>query len=549
MNFKFCEIQPVLWFAFFIVMAVDAFADPVPTPVRPNIIIILVDDMGYSDTEPYGSEIKTPHLMKLAESGLRFTGFHNCSKCSPSRGALMTGLYPQQSGMASLPKAGMNPKAEEDGAGELDPQAVTIAEVLKSAGYATAMAGKWHLTSQDKGTIPDAAKFGWPQQRGFDHFFGFLGGVTKYFDCGSLIRDNTPMAAPAGSYTTDLFAEEASTFILDHAKRKSDTPFFIYLAFNAPHWGLMAKEEDIAMYKGVYEIGWDALREQRLAQMKKLGVIPPACLLSPRNEEVPAWERLTPKEKSDNALAMMVYAGVITGIDRGVGRVLAALDESKQRDNTLVIFLSDNGASAEGTTGTKSGKEGHLTARIGPGWANVANTPFRYFKNSTWEGGNATELILNWPQGIAKSQQGTITNDVGHLIDLMPTCVELAKANYPKTFKERTIAPMEGRSLVPTFKGTSLGSRELFWRYGSNDSVRVGSWKMTRKDNKGHSEEWMLFDLAQDPSELHDVAQGHPEVVKELSVKWQAWAERVHAMDENGEKSEKKKEKNKKTNE
>jgi arylsulfatase A-like enzyme len=238
----------------------------------------------------------------------------------------------------------------------------------------------------------------------------------------------------------------------------------LYLAYNAPHWNLQAKTADIERYKGVYDIGWDQIREQRLARQKQLGVISPACVLSLRNEEVPAWATLKQAQKTEYAEAMAIYAGAITAMDRGVGQVLATLDKTKLRDNTLVIFLSDNGACAEGATGVKRKPNSpHESARIGPGWANVGNTPFRYWKNTTWEGGSATELILNWPAGLAAAQRGAITHQVGHLIDLMPTCVELAGANYPATFKGNQIAPMEGRSLVPTLSGQLLGPRELFW--------------------------------------------------------------------------------------
>jgi arylsulfatase len=505
---------------------------------KPNIIVILADDMGYADTQPYGSEIKTPNLMRLAESGLRFTEFHNCVKCSPSRACIMTGLYPQQAGMATLPKAGMNPKAEEDGAGELSKQSVTIAQVLKSAGYATYMSGKWHLTAEVNAKT-EAAKFGWPRQRGFDRFFGFLGGVSSYFNPKELVSDNTPVPAPPESYSTDLFTEHACDFITTHARTQPNTPFFLYLAYNAPHWGLQAPTADIERYKGVYDIGWDKMREQRLAREKQLGVIPPSCNLSLRNEEVPAWATLESAKKTNYAEAMAIYAGAITAMDRGVGQLLTTLDKTKLRDNTLVIFLSDNGACAEGQTGVKSFPHAsHPSARIGPGWANVGNTPFRYWKNTTWEGGSATELIMNWPAGIGAAQRGAITDQVGHIIDLMPTCVELAGASYPKTFKGNPILPMEGRSLVPTLEGKVIGPRELFWKYLSYDSDLIGFWKLTRKE-AGKDKDWMLFNLSQDRSEMHDISQSHPEVVNDLAAKWQAWADRVQVKGPKKTKNEK----------
>ena len=510
---------------------------------KPSILIILVDDMGYADTEPYGAEIKTPNLMALAQSGLRFTQFHNSAKCAPTRASLMTGLHPQQAGRDVNPqrekKQTRGADTESEEIGELDKQAVTIAEVLRPAGYATYLSGKWHLTGKPNAwaSTTEADRSGWPCQRGFDRFFGFLGGTAKYFDPKNLVSDNTPVKSPPDAYITDLLAEHAGNFITEHARNQADKPFFMYLAFNAPHKQISAKDADVAAYKGVYDIGWDAVREQRLAKQKELGVIPTDCVLSPRQEGVAAWSSLKPEQKTAYAQTMATYAGVITSMDRGVGHVLAALESAKLRDNTLVIFLSDNGACAEGKDLMKAGGHGgHPTGSTGPGWANVGNTPFRYWKNTTWQGGTSTELILNWPQGIAASKRGTITREVGHVIDLMPTCVELAHATYPTTFKGNAITPMEGRSLLPILQGQSLDQRGLFWQYAAYDAARSDSWKIIRKSGG----DWELFDLSHDPSEINDQAKKHPEVVKDLSAKWQNWAERVHAVTEGGKKGKRK---------
>ncbi len=501
---------------------------------RPNIIIILADDLGYSDLSSYGSEIQTPNLDLLAKEGILFTQFHNSAKCAPSRGALMTGLYPQQAGMAVLPKFALE-KAQgdsSDGAGELDPRAVTIAEVLKPAGYATYMTGKWHLTARDNArqATSEEDRQGWPCQRGFDQFFGRLGGLSGYFNQKNFLKGNALFNVPPDSYSTDLFAEQACQWISGHSNDQPDKPFFMFLSFNAPHRSLEAKDEDLAAYRGAYAMGWDAIREKRLSRQKELGIIPADCVLSPRNDDVPAWNSLTPEQKEEYAKAMEIYAAVIAGMDRGVGCVLKTLEATRLRDNTLILFLSDNGACAEAGTHLRGSKEGGRTkATIGPGWANAANTPFRYWKNTTWEGGTATPLIMSWPKGITGARQGSISREVGHIIDLMPTCVELAKAVYPATFRNHSIAPMEGQSLVPVMNGQSLGRRELFWQYQVYDSARTGDWKITRKSGAA----WELFNLKEDPSEITNQADSNPEVVRGLEQKWKSWAKRVGA-NENG---------------
>lgn len=523
-------------------------ATPTPGTTPPNIIIIMADDMGYSDIEPYGAEIKTPNLMKLAESGLRLTQFHNAAKCCPTRGSLMTGLYPQQTGRdINTKKAKKQNEKEsegEEGGGEeavsLSKQAVTIAEVMKSAGYATYGLGKWHLTMHDNAreVSTEAERDCWPCQRGFDRFYGFLSGVSRYFNMTNLVIDNKAADAPAESYSTDLFASHASQFITEHAKNQPGKPFFMYLAFNAPHKMISAKEEDVAAYKGVYDIGWDEIRAQRLARQKVQGVVPAETILSPREEGIPAWSTLKPTQKAAYAKTMATYAGVITCMDRGIGTVISALESTHLRENTVIFFLSDNGACAEGKMMMKEGgRGGHSSGSIGPGWANVGNTPFRYWKNTTWEGGTATPLVVNWPQGLSTSLRGKInTQDLGHVIDFMPTCAELAKASYPTVFKENKITPMEGRSLVPLLQGQSLGARELFWQYGAYDSVRSGTWKMTRNGGGGA---WMLFDLAKDPTELKDFSKVNPEIAKTLLEKWKGWATRVGANLEGGKSGKK----------
>ncbi len=498
-----------------------------PAAEKPNIVLILVDDMGYADTQPYGSEIRTPNLMNLAENGLRFSRFYNCAKCAPTRSSLMTGLYPQQAGMAANP--------HESGA-EIPPNAVSLGEVLRSAGYATYVSGKWHLTgNRDETDL--AKKNGWPLQRGFDRFFGFLDGTSTYLDADKKNVDNEPATEkdiPPGSYLTDVIADHAVTFLSDHAKTQPTKPFFLYLPFNAPHAPYIAKEEDAKSYEGVYDVGWDVLRERRLAKQKELGVMPPGCQLSPRLEKCPAWETLTPAKKQEAAQVMSIYAGMITCMDRGVGRVLETLDQIHQRDNTVIFFLSDNGCGvSKDEPNLKTYKKNEqkpkgyqAASEIGAPWGNVANTPFNYGKGYTWEGGIATELIINWPQGMPKTVRGTVTQEFGHVVDLMATCVDLAQATYPTKFNDHDIMPMEGFSLVPTMLGKPLGARRFCWRYGHNDAALDGTWKILRHKE---SDPWLLFDLKTDPSELHDQAATHPEILKKLVQQWQDWSDRVGA--------------------
>ena len=509
------------------------------TAVKPNIIVILADDLGYSDTEPFGGEIQTPNISSLAKEGIRFTQFYNCAKCSPSRASLLTGLYPQQVGMTALPKpkrANSGEKRDpndEGGEGDLSRNALTLAELLKTAGYSTYLSGKWHLTTQQAPTTTDAEKYCWPLQRGFDHFFGIIGAmVPSYFNSKNLIQDNAFLSEdqlPKEFYVTDLLAERACGYIDDHVKKTPDKPFFLYAAFNAPHGPVMAKPEDAARYKGKYAVGWDQIRRERFARQTQLGLFPPTAELSARNEQVPAWDSLDSKKKLEVQEVMEQYAGMITCLDQGVGRIMETLHKNHLIDNTLVIFLSDNGAAIEGESKYIPGKGGH----IGRWWANAANTPLRYFKTFTWEGGCCTQMIVHWPKAQAPALTGGISHEVGHVVDLMPTCVELSGATYPREYQGRTIQPMEGKSLVPAIEGKSLGERELFWQHGGHDSARVGDWKMDRLTSR---KPWELYNMKVDPSEVHDLAASKPEMVKALEAKWNAWADRVHA--DAGSKSE-----------
>lgn len=486
---------------------------------RPNIAVILVDDMGFSDIGCYGSEIPTPNLDKLAAGGLRFTQFYNTARCCPTRASLLTGLYPHQAGVGHMVTDRKQPGYQ----GNLNDRCVTIAEVLHGAGYRTAMTGKWHVTKYTEATN-DAEKANWPRQRGFDHYFGVIKGTANYFRPDSLTRENEHIQPPAdGFYTTDAFVDNALKFVDDGDKSK---PFFLYLAFNAPHFPLMAPADEIAKFRGKYKVGWDKLREQRRARQVELGIVDKAWPLSPRAPEVKAWDALSPQEQDRFDHLMAIYAAVVAQMDAAVGRLVEGLRQRGTLDNTLILFLSDNGGNAEaGPDGRYVGEQpGNADSNIycGQSWATLENTPFRRYKHYNHEGGISTPLIAHWPARIPGS--GQLRTQPGHLIDIMATCVDVAGAAYPKEFKGKAIQPMEGRSLVPAFDSKPIQRDALFWEHEGNAAVRVGDWKLVRLGRNGP---WELYDLKADRTEQRDLSAAQPARVKELAAKWDAWAARA----------------------
>jgi arylsulfatase A-like enzyme len=493
-------------------------------PKNPNIVVILVDDMGFSDIGCYGSEIRTPNLDSLAAGGLRFTQFYNTARCCPTRAALLTGLYSHQAGMG-----GMVVDGGVDGyRGDLNGKCVTIADVLRSSGYSTYMTGKWHLTKAVGPNVPEDQKSNWPLQRGFDHYFGIIDGKSDYFHPGSLTRDNTQLPAPGDNfYTTDAFVENAIKFIDAGPKEK---PFFLYLAFNAPHFPLMAPPEDIARYRGKYKGGWDKLREERHAKQLSLGLLDKAWPVSPRATDVKAWDSLTAEEQDRFDHLMAIYAACVDRMDRAVGKLVADLKSRGELNNTLILFMSDNGGNAEGGPGGRSEGSGPLGASgsnvfCGESWANAQNTPFRLYKHYNHEGGISTPLIAHWPAGIAA--RGEFRQQPGHLIDIMATCVEISGAKYPSEFKGQPILPMEGKSLLPAFADKPIERDALYWEHEGNAAVRAGDSKLVRKGRNG---EWELYDLKADRSELSNLASIKPDEVKRLASKWDAWAARAQVI-------------------
>ena len=486
---------------------------------RPNIIVILADDMGFSDLGCYGGEIETPHLDRLARGGLRFTQFYNCGRCCPTRASLLTGLYPHQAGIGHM----TDDRGQDGYRGDLNPQCVTLAEVLRPAGYSTSMVGKWHVTKFTGPQAPARERRNWPLQRGFDRFCGFLAGTSDYFAPKNLFFDNTHrQTVDQGFYTTDAFVDEAIEFL---AERPKDKPFFLYTAFNAPHFPVQAPREDIERYRGRYKAGWDALREQRHARQIAMGIVEGKWPLSPRPKKVRAWNDLAPEQQDRFDEMMAVYAACVARMDRAVGRLVDALEQDGCLDDTLILFLSDNGGNAE--TGPDGQLRGDPSAagtksHCGESWANLQNTPFREFKHFNHEGGIATPLIAHWPAGIAA--RGELRTQPGHLIDIMPTCVAVAGATYPAKRDGEAVLPMEGVNLLPAFAGQSLGRDALFWEHEGNAAVRVGDWKLVRA---GKKQPWELYNLREDRTELANLAAKEPARAKELQDRWESWAERT----------------------
>lgn len=530
---------------------------------RPNIIIMMADDMGFSDIGCYGSEIQTPNLDQLATGGLRFTQFYNTARCCPTRASLLTGLYPHQAGIGHM----MDDRGVDGYRGELNRNCVTIAEVLKTAGYGTYMSGKWHVTRQ---TSPDGSKANWPRQRGFDRFFGTIHGAGSFYDPNSLTLDNTqipPSQVSDDFYYTEQIARMTSKFITEHVANKPDEPFFIYNAFTSPHWPMHAREKDIAKYDGRYSKGWDALRKERYQKMIKLGIIDDQWPLSPRDKKAHQWENLDNKDKAWFERRMEVYAAMIDNMDQSIGEIIATLKETGQYDNTLIFFLADNGGCAEEYGNRRNStampkqklapmKDGELQVNMQPEktrdgwkvrtghgvmpgpadtymsygleWANSSNTPFREYKHWVHEGGISTPLIAHWPAKI--SRQGKLESTPGHLIDLMATCVDVSGATYPKTFHQnQSIKAMEGRSLLPVFldEQASIQREALYWEHEGNRAVRIDNWKLVAKGKNGA---WELYDLSKDRTELENLASSKPEKVKQMAALWKSYANRANVI-------------------
>jgi len=498
---------------------------------RPNVILIMADDMGWSDIGCYGGEVRTPYLDRLAADGMRFTQFYNNAKCTTTRASILTGLYPRR-GKGGLLRQNM----------------ITLGEAMKLAGYQTALSGKWHLGSGDTTH---------PYRRGFDEYYGLLDGCCNFFNPkqrdpkykGGRIRkfgynDKDLTEFPDGYYTTDAFTDHAIECIEKFSKKEN--PFFLHICYTAPHYPLHAKPEDIKKYVGKFRMGWDKMRQQRHQRLVKMGLIDPKWHLSGRDSRAYDWKSANQDHED---LRMAVYAAMIDSMDQNIGRLMAALRHNDEADNTLVLFLSDNGGCAEeigeawsrniaGSISRRQTRDGRPVQHgnapgVMPGpedtyqsygvpWANVSNTPFREYKHWVHEGGIATPLIAHWPAGIPEERRNKFEHQPGHLIDLMATCVDLGEATYPTEFKGNKITPRQGVSLLPAFLGKPLGRKQpIFWEHEGNRALRDGKWKLVAKGARGP---WELYDIEADRTELNDLSKKHADRAESMAERWEAWA-------------------------
>lgn len=476
---------------------------------KPNIIVILADDMGYSDLGCYGSEIDTPNLDRLADNGVRFTNCYNTSRCCPTRASLLTGLYQHQAGYGHMDSDLGFPAYQ----GRFGEGAVTVAQLLQETDYRTLMLGKWHLGHE---------KEYYPLARGFDRMYGIpKGGGVYFYPCIGRDRQvylDDELVIPDDSwYSTDAFTDYAIEFAEE--ANDDDHPFFMYLAYIAPHFPLQAWPEDIDKYRGKYSQGYEYYRNQRFEKQMQLGILPADTNLSPA--DLNDWESVEDKEKED--LKMAVYAAQVDRMDQNIGRLIESLEDQDELDNTLILFLSDNGAA---NTGLDDFPEAELGSRnswtaYGQSWANVSNTPYRKFKAMTHEGGIKTPLIVHWPDGI--ESQGRITHEPVHIVDLFPTLLSLANTDYPKTFKGEALIPLMGTNILPLVHGTSKQSldKTMFFEHQGNQAARIGNWKIVRT----HNQEWELYNLEKDPTELDNLIHKQTAQAEALKTRFNQWAE------------------------
>ena len=530
---------------------------------RPNIVLIMADDMGYTDIGCYGSEIETPVLDRLADGGIRFTQFYNTSRCCPTRASILTGLYSHQAGIGLM----TGDRGYDAYRGDLNRSCVTLAESLSLSGYQNYMSGKWHVTRH---TGPKADQSNWPLQRGFDRFYGTITGAGSFFDPATLCRGNQyitpvndPHYQPESFYYTDAISDNAAKFVSDHFETQSEKPFFLYVAYTSAHWPMHAPQKEIEKYRGRYDDGYEAIRKQRYKDAIAKGVLDQRWTMSkgPVN-----WD--TYKHQDWDKRCMEVYAAMVDRMDQGIGRIIDVIESKGELEDTLVIYLQDNGGCAEGygrasnadkkdrfnftpfgpddlqtkiwppmqtrdgrwvRTGPETMPGGEDTfVAYGLGWANVSNTPFRGYKHDGYEGGISTPFVVHWPSGIADQQRGGLVHQPAHLIDIMPTLLDAATGDYPSEYAGHEIQPMEGKSLVPTFSGQPIQRESpLGFEHHGNLALRDGRWKIVSAYRRDQPTRWELFDMDLDRTELNDLSETHPEKLDEMVAKWQTWADRV----------------------
>lgn len=494
----------------------------------PNIILIMADDMGFSDIGCYGGEIKTPNLDHLAQNGVRYSQFYNAARCCPTRASLLTGVYPHQAGMGWMTNANLGTPAYQ---GDLGKNVATIAEVLRTANYATYMTGKWHVsnTRKDQGNVMD----NWPTQRGFDRYFGIVQGAGHYFKL-PVYSGNKKYPSPENFFFTHAISDSSAMFIEEHFSKNPDKPMFMYVAYTAPHWPLHALKEDIEKYRGVYDAGWDVVRENRLKKQVEIGLWEREVQMTPRDERIPAWESLSAAEKEEFALRMAIYAAQIDEIDQGIGRIVQKLQEKEQLNNTIIFFLADNGGCAEfissGESKDLSGDLAKTWESYRINWANVSNTPFREYKHWTHEGGIRSPLVVHWPNGIDPSLKNGFVRNYAHLTDIMATCVDVSGAVFPTQMNGQHIIPVEGTSLTPHFSGQDNKRTPIFWEHEANIAMRDGDWKLVAKTPENEEfdpNSLELYNINEDPTELNNLADIYPGKVDSMYAAWDIWANKV----------------------
>ena len=516
-----------------------------PDQERANIIIVMADDMGYSDLGCYGGEIETPNLDRLAANGLRLTQFYNAARCCPSRASLLTGLYAHQTGLGYMTGSDYGlPGYRAD----LNEHCVTIAQLLNQGGYQTFMSGKWHVT---RSILEDGKRENWPLQRGFDRFYGTLIAAGSFWDPITLMRDNEFIKPDGDYYYTEAISENAVEFI---EESDPDKPFFLYVAYTAPHWPIHAREEVISKYRGRYSEGWDSLRMIRYRRMCEMEILNPKWALSPGDTlKSGPWKAASEKEWEQRR--MEVYAAMIDHMDHGIGKIISTLEKKGELDNTLILFLSDNGGEdlehrngEIGNTGkpwnimvyvplkTRDGRDvvaGDIPG-IMPGpddtyqgygqWANLSNTPFRKYKTYVHEGGISTPFIAHWPEGFTGRNEWR--KQPAHIIDIMPTCLDVAGIAYPADFDGQALTPLAGMSMLPLFENKPWGHEALYWEHEGNRAVRQGKWKLVSE----FPHEWELYDLENDRTELSNLAGDYPQKVKQLANMYEEWAAKSNVL-------------------
>ncbi|MDL2221144.1 arylsulfatase [Parabacteroides sp. OttesenSCG-928-N08] len=510
---------------------------------KPNVVVILADDLGFSDLGCFGGEIKTPNLDQLSKNGLRITQMYNSARSCPSRACLLTGLYPHQTGMGHMD--GKGPEWPIGYRGFRSDDNVTFAEVMKQAGYFTAMAGKWHVGKKKT-----------PIDRGFDEYYGLLGGFDSFWNPDKY--DRLPEGRPLHTYqegefyATDVITDYAVDFI--NQAKEEEKPLFLYLAYNAPHFPLHAPKEAIDQYMDTYLQGWDKIRDARWQRIVELGIMQGTPEMTPRGDvpeslnmkegyPLPAWDSLTSDQQKDLARRMAIFAAMVDIMDRNIGRVVQTLKENGQFDNTFIVFMSDNGACAEWHEfgfDFRTGLEYHTHTgdeldgmglagtyhHYGTGWANVCNTPLTLYKHYAHEGGISTPCVVSWGDKI--KNKGGIDHQPCHFSDIMATCVELAGTTYPDLFNGNRITPLAGSSILPIVRGEAMPDRYIYAEHEGNRMVRRGDWKLVSAHLS--QDKWELYHIAEDRTERHDLAEQYPDRVKEMADAYHAWAERSDVL-------------------